>query len=145
VKQRKARYQQGSISKEKRAHGFVWKARYSEYKDGKRWPRTQIFDAAEYPDEEAVRKAIQLTVAQINEGAAGVKTDTKLGTLTEPYHKEHLPTLQHSTNVLHPYLLGRDIEPAFSSAAGCLSASRSENCMSSCRSTERTPNELAAP
>jgi hypothetical protein len=44
VKTLKARYQNGSIRKAKRAKRFVWEVRYSEMKNGKRHQRTEVYD-----------------------------------------------------------------------------------------------------
>ncbi len=51
--------------------------RFSEWVNGKRRQRTLTFDGAKYPKEADVRKAIELTVPQINSGAAGEKADAK--------------------------------------------------------------------
>jgi hypothetical protein len=47
----RARYQNGSIRKVKRAKGYAWEVRYSEIKDGKRHQRTEIYDAILYQTE----------------------------------------------------------------------------------------------
>lgn len=115
MKQSKPRYQQGSISKVRRAQGFVWKVRFSEYKEGKRWQRTLTFDGSQYRNEKAVRAALELTVAQVNAGTAGEKADAKFSAVTSVYRTKHLPTLQHSTQTLNEYLLTSYIEPKFGS------------------------------
>jgi integrase len=83
-------------------------------KDGKRHQRTEIYDPAKYKTEKDVRKAIELTVSQINSGTAGVRTDAKFGAITTLYRTEHLPTLQHSSKKSSEYLLRDYIEDQFS-------------------------------
>jgi integrase len=114
VKSRRARYQQGSIRKVARANGFAWEVRFSEWTDGKRHQRTQIFDAAKYPKEQDVRKAIELTVSQVNAGTAGEKSDARFAAVTALYRSKHLPTLGHSTQCTNSYLLRNYIEHRFS-------------------------------
>jgi integrase len=114
VRTRKSRYQQGSISKLKRANGYVWQVRFSEWKDGKRFQRTQIYDGAQYHTEKSVRKAIELTVSQVNSGTAGEKSDAKFSSVTALYRSKHLPTLEHSTKCTNEYLLKNYIEDKFS-------------------------------
>ena len=114
MKTKKARYQNGSIRKVKRAKGYVWEVRYSELKDGKRHQRTEIYDSAQYRSEKDVRKAIELTVSQINSGTAGEMADAKFGAITALYRTEHLPTLEHSSQRSSTYLLRDYIEDRFS-------------------------------
>jgi integrase len=114
MQQKKSRYQQGSISKVQRATGWRWKVRFSEYKDGKRWQRTLLFDPAKYPTEKKVREALELTVSQVNSGTAGEKADAKFGTITALYRADHIPTLDHSTRANVDYLLRDYIEDKFS-------------------------------
>ena len=45
MKTTRTRYQNGSIAKIPRASGLVWKVRFSELKDGKRWQKCLIFIA----------------------------------------------------------------------------------------------------
>jgi integrase len=71
VKTKKARYQQGSIRRVKRAKGYAWKVRSCEMKDGKMHQRTEVYDGAQYRTEKGIRKAIKLTVSQINSGTPG--------------------------------------------------------------------------
>jgi integrase len=113
VRSRRARYQNGSIRKVPRASGFAWEVRFSEWKDGKRHQRTQIFDGVRFPKEQDVRKAIELTVSQVNAGTAGEKSDAKFDAVTQLYRKDHLRHLQHSTQCTNSYLLRKYIEPEF--------------------------------
>ena len=113
MRTRKSRYQQGSISKLQRASGSVWQVRFSEVKDGKRYQRTQIFDCYEYPTEKSVRKAIELTVSQINSGTGGEKADSRFCAVVAIYRSKHLPTLQWSAHQTNEYLLRKYIEPRF--------------------------------
>ena len=50
------------------------------------------FQGAEYPKEADVRKAIELTVSQINSGTAGEKADAKFGTIITFYRRKFLPS-----------------------------------------------------
>ncbi|MGA2673717.1 MAG: site-specific integrase [Terracidiphilus sp.] len=113
MKSKKARYQQGSIRKVERAKGFVWEVRFSGRKGGKRYQRTEIYDPAQYRTEKDVRKAIELTISQVNAGTAGEKADAKFGAVTHLYRTEHLPTLAHSTRQVNSYLLTKYIEDRF--------------------------------
>jgi integrase len=114
MKTKKARYQQGSVRRVERAKGFAWEVRFSEMNEGKRHQRTQIFDGAQYKTEKDVRKAIELTVSQINSGTAGERADAKFAAITALYRTEHLPTLQHSSQLSSTYLLRDYIEAEFS-------------------------------
>jgi integrase len=78
----RARYQNGSIRKVKRAKGHAWEVRHSEIKDGKRHQRTEIYDGVQYRTEKDVRKAVELTVSQISSETAGARTNAKFGTVT---------------------------------------------------------------
>jgi integrase len=113
VRTKKPRYQQGSIRRVKRAKGYAWEVRYSEMKDGKRHQRTEVYDGGEYRTEKDVRKAIELTVSQINSGTAGERANARFSAITALYRKEHLPTLQHSSQESSKYLLKYYIEPQF--------------------------------
>jgi integrase len=113
MRARKPRYQNGSVRKLKTATGSVWEVRYSEYRDGKRWQRTQRFSTVQYPKEKDVRAAIALTVAQVNAGTSGEKADAKFSAVIAVYRSKHLPTLQHSTRELNAYLLTDYVEPQF--------------------------------
>jgi len=113
MKTKRARYQNGSIRKVKRAKGYVWEVRYSEMKEGRRHQRTEIYDQVMYKTESEVRKAIELTVSQINSGTAGVRADATFGAITSLYRTEHLPTLQHSSQKSSEYLLRVYIEDQF--------------------------------
>lgn len=61
-----ARYQNGSIRKVNRAKEHASEVRDSEIKDGRRHQRTEIHDGVKYRTEKDVRKAVELTVSQIN-------------------------------------------------------------------------------
>ena len=113
MKARSTRYQNGSIKRVKRAKGFAWEVRFSETKNGKRHQRCQTFDGLQYPTKAAVRKAIELTVSQINAGIAGARADAKFMAIATLYREHHLPTLEHSTQHVNLYLLTRYIEDRF--------------------------------
>ncbi len=114
MRARRSRYQQGSVKRVKRANGgFAWEVRFSEYRNGKRYQRTQTYDGAEFPKEKDVRKTIELAISQLNAGTAGEKADVTFGTITALYRKEHLPTLDHSTQSTNKYLLTSYIEDRF--------------------------------
>src|ERR1035438_3040709 len=113
MRSNRARYQQGSIKKVKRAKGYAWEVRFSQKLNGKRHQRCQTFDGAEYPTEKDVRKAIELTVSQVNAGTAGERADAKFGAITALYRKEHLPELEYATQQVNGYLLSKYIEDQF--------------------------------
>jgi len=83
-------------------------------KEGKRYQRTEVYDGGEYKTEKDVRKAIELTVSQINSGTAGERADAKFGAVTAIYRTKHLPKLQHSSQESAKYLLRDYIEARFS-------------------------------
>jgi integrase len=113
MKAKRARYQQGSIRKVSRTKGHAWEVRFSEWKGGKRHQRTLTLDAAEYPTEKDVRKALELTVSQINAGTGAAKADAKFMDVCALYRQEHLPGLEHSTRYTNSYLLDDYIEAHF--------------------------------
>jgi integrase len=113
VKARRARYQQGSIRKVQRATGYAWEVRFSEWKGGKRHQRTLTLDGSDYPTEKDARRAIELTVSQVNAGTGAAKADAKFMDICTLYRKEHLPTLEHSTREHNAYLLDDYIEAHF--------------------------------
>jgi len=113
VKAKRARYQQGSIRKVPRATGHAWEVRFSEWKAGKRHQRTLTFDAAEYPTKKDVRKAMELTVSQVNAEIGATRADAKFMDICALYRQEHLPTLEHSTRYTNSYLLDDYIEAHF--------------------------------
>lgn len=113
MRAKRARYQQGSIRKVSRATGHAWEVRFSEWRAGKRHQRTLTFDAAQYPTEKDVRKALELTVSQVNAGTGAAKADCKFMDVCALYRQEHLPTLEHSTCSTNSYLLDDYIEAHF--------------------------------
>jgi hypothetical protein len=87
VKSKKARYQNGSIRRVKRAMGYAWEVRYSQMKDGKRHQRTEIYNSDRYKTEKDVRQTIELTVSQLNSGRRGKRAGAKFFRLGNPsYH-----------------------------------------------------------
>ncbi|MGA3129703.1 MAG: tyrosine-type recombinase/integrase [Terracidiphilus sp.] len=116
MRTKRARYQQGSIRKVPRTTGFVWEVRFSEWSGGKRHQRTLIFDPAEYPHEKDVRRALELTVSQVNSGNGAEKADAKFMAICNLYRQEHLPSLEHSTRYTNAYLLDDYIEAHFGHA-----------------------------
>jgi integrase len=113
MRAKRARYQQGSIRKVPRAKGHAWEVRFSEWKGGKRHQRTLTFDPAEYPTEKDVRRALELTVSQVNAGTGAAKADAKFMDVCALYRQEHMPTLEHSTRYTNAYLLDDYIEAHF--------------------------------
>lgn len=97
----------------KRAKGFAWEVRYSEMKNGDGHQRTEVYDGATYKPEKNVRRAQELTVSQINSGTAGERADAKFSAIIALYRKEHLPTLEHSSQLSSKYLLRDYIEDNF--------------------------------
>lgn len=73
----------------------------------------QTYDGDQYSTEISVRKAIELTVSQINAGTAGEKADATFRTITEIDRKDHLPGLEHATQEFNSYLLRNYIEANF--------------------------------
>jgi integrase len=112
LKAKKARYQQGSIRKVRRASGYAWEVRFSETIGGKRKQKSLYFPVdAEYPNETAVRKAIAANVVLANSSSERAKVGASFGDITALYRSEHLPTLRHSTQSTNGYLLKQYIEP----------------------------------
>ncbi len=89
---KRSQYQQGSIRKVRKAKGYAWEVRFSEWLNGKRFQRTMTFQGTEYPKEADVRKAIELTVSQINSGTAGEKADARFGAIITLYRRKFLPS-----------------------------------------------------
>lgn len=92
MRTKRSQYQQGSIRKLRKAKGYVWEVRFSEWLNGQRFQRTMRFQGTEYPKEADVRKAIELTVSQINSGTAGEKADAKFGAIITLYRRKFLPS-----------------------------------------------------
>gem|GEM_PF-2216800 len=92
MRTKRSQYQQGSIRKVRKAKGYAWEVRFSEWLNGKRFQRTMIFQGTQYPKEADVRKAIELTVSQINSGTAGEKVDAKFGAIITLYRRKFLPS-----------------------------------------------------
>src|SRR3974377_1966193 len=111
LRTKKARYQQGSIRKIKRATGWAWELRFSETVNGTRKQKSLYFDGSEYPTEASVRKATQNEVAMVNAGNVRHKVAAKFGAIIAVYRNEHLPTLRHSTQSTNEYLIDNYIEP----------------------------------
>jgi hypothetical protein len=76
----------------RKAKGHAWEVRFSEWLNGKRFQRTMTFQGTEYPKEADVRKALELTVSQINSGTAGEKADAKFSAIVTPYRRKFLPS-----------------------------------------------------
>lgn len=92
MRRKRSQYQQGSIRKVRKAKGYAWEVRFPEWLSGKRFQRTMTFQGTEYPKEAEVRKAIELTVSQINSGTAGEKADAKFGAIITLYRRKFLPS-----------------------------------------------------
>jgi len=116
LKQTKPRYQQGSIQRVSRKHGFVWKVRFSDWKDGKRHQKTLTFSGAKFPTEADVRREIELEVQMQNRDTQRAKIGATFGAITRLYRDKHLPDLEHSTRQTNSYLLKNYIEPRFDRA-----------------------------
>jgi hypothetical protein len=59
VRTKRSQHQQGSIRKLRKAKGYAWEVRFSEWLNGKRYQRSMTFQGAEYPKEADFRKAIE--------------------------------------------------------------------------------------
>lgn len=92
VSTKRSQYQQGSIRKVRKAKGYAWEVRFSEWLNGKRFQRTMTFQGTEFPKEADVRKAIDLTVSQINSGTAGERADAKFSAIITLYRRKFLPS-----------------------------------------------------
>lgn len=111
------RYQHGSVRKVPRSHGFAWEFRYySADADGKRKLKVQTFDAAKYPTERDVRKAVEPQLAALNAGTLAGKIGATLGTIIERYVAEEFPSLRHSTQTTNRSLLDLHIKPRWAEA-----------------------------
>lgn len=75
----------------RKAKGYAWEVRFSEWLNGKRFQRSMTLQGTEYPKEADVRKAIELTVSQINSGTAGEKADARFGAIITLYRRKFLP------------------------------------------------------
>jgi len=117
LRTKRARYQQGTIRKVKRASGFAWEVRFSTTVNGQRTWKSLYFLPDEYPTEASVRKAIQTQVALVNTENQRHKVGAKFGEITELYRVEHLPTLRHSTQQTNGYLLRDYIKPRWTDEA----------------------------
>ena len=92
VSTKRSQYQQGSIRKVRKAKGYAWEVRFSEWRNGKRFQRTMTFQGNVYAKEADVRKAIELTLSQINSGTAGERADAKFGAIITLYRRKFLPS-----------------------------------------------------
>ncbi len=92
VRAKRSQYQQSSIRKLRKAKGYVWEVRFSEWLNGQRFQRTMRFQGTEYPKEADVRKVFELTVSQINSGTAGEKADARFGAIITLYRRRFLPS-----------------------------------------------------
>lgn len=92
VRVKRSQYQQGSIKKVRRVRGYAWEVRFSDWTDGKRHQRTLTFSGSAYPAEADVRKAIELTVSQINSGTAGENVDAEFSAIVTLYRERSLPS-----------------------------------------------------
>lgn len=76
----------------RKAKGYAWEVRFSEWLNGKRFQRAMTFQGTEYPKEADVRKAIELIVSQMNSGTAGEKADARFGAIITLYRRKFLPS-----------------------------------------------------
>jgi hypothetical protein len=60
-----------------------------------------------------VRRALELTVSQVNSGNGAEKADAKFMAICNFYRQEHLPSLEYSTRYTNAYLLDDYIEAHF--------------------------------
>ena len=109
---KRKRYQEGSLKRVPRAHGWAWEYRYyATVEDGTRKLRVQTLSGAQYPTERDVRKALAPMIAQLNsETAAGQLTAT-MGTVLDRYLNQELPKLRHSTQCTNKSLIELHIRP----------------------------------
>jgi integrase len=106
------RYQHGSVRKVPRAQGFAWEFRfYATAPDGKRKLKVQTFDAARYPTERDVRKAVEGQLSALNAGTLGGKVAATLGTIIDRYMTEEFPALRHSTQTTNKSLIDLHVRP----------------------------------
>jgi integrase len=95
MKIRRERYQHGSIRKLKRANGFAWEFRYRVSEDGKRKLRSQIFDAAVYRTEKAVRQKIEAQLLRLNDNTEYARgQEVTFNALLDRYIDEEMPERQ---------------------------------------------------
>jgi integrase len=100
------RYQHGSVRKVPRSKGFAWEFRfYITAPDGKRKLKVQTFDAAKYPTERDVRKAVEGQLSALNAGTLGGKVAATLGTAIDRYMAEEFLALRHPTQTTNRSLI----------------------------------------
>jgi integrase len=112
MKTNRDRYQHGSVRKVPRSQGFAWEFRfYITAPDGKRKLKVQTFDAAKYPTERDVRKAVEPHMSALNSGTLGGKVAATLGTVITRYYAEEFPSLRHSTQTTNKSLIDLHVRP----------------------------------
>jgi alkylhydroperoxidase family enzyme len=75
-----------------RANGYARYVRFSEWLNRQRLQRTMTLQGTEYFKEANARQAIELTVSQINSGAAGERDGAKFGAIITLYRRKFLPS-----------------------------------------------------
>jgi integrase-like protein len=115
LKQAKPRYQQGSIQKVQRKHGFVWRIRFSGWCDGRRHQNSITLSAVRFPTEADVRRELEVEVHKQNRDSERAKVGALFSAITGLYRDEHLKSLEHSTRQTNCYQLKNYIEPKFQS------------------------------
>ncbi len=115
MKLSRERYQHGSIRKVPRSQGFAWEFRFYITIAGKRKLKVQTFDAAKYPTERDVRRAVEGQLSALNAGTLGGKINATLGTIIDRYMLEEFPTLRHSTQTTNRSLIELHIRPKWGS------------------------------
>ncbi len=109
---KRKRYQEGSLKRVPRAHGWAWEYRYyATSEDGVRKLRVQTFSGAQYPTELDVRKALAPMIAQLNSDTAAGQLSATMGTVMDKYLSQELPKLRHSTQCTNRSLIDLHIRP----------------------------------
>jgi hypothetical protein len=99
VKITRNRYQQGSIRKIKRAHGFAWEFRYRALEGGKRKLKAQTFRGDLYPTEADVRRAVGARVPDLNDGTVySPSVAVTFGALLDRYIAEEMPSRKSTSD-----------------------------------------------
>jgi integrase len=109
---KRKRYQEGSLKRVPRAHGWAWEYRYyATSEDGVRKLRVQTFSGAQYPTELDVRKALAPMITQLNSDTAAGQLSATMGTVMDKYLSQELPKLRHSTQCTNRSLIDLHIRP----------------------------------
>ena len=111
MKQRRDKYQQGSIRRVKRANGFSWEFRYYVEVSGKRVLRSQYFDGMIYRTERAVRQKVESQLLKLNETTEYARAkDVTFNALLDRYLAEEIPA-RASTKNSYISIIKRHLRP----------------------------------